>query len=186
MIKQHFRVHKILILIFLTYTAITAQEDKKFSATLSPLHLTAPIVELTGEYAINPKTSAAGILGYGTISEEDILGDEVSIPVLELGAQGRYYLLGNFNHGMPIGLEALWLKVFLPEQEDITVSVNGFGLGPFVGYKWAAQFGLTFDVQVGYQWLFAQAKAKDQNGNELEGSAKDGILLLNLNAGWSF
>lgn len=168
------------------FSPINAQSEKTFSLTISPIHLAFPVVELTGEMAVSPKLGIAGIGGFGSITAENNLGEKKSIPVLELGGQAAYYVVGSFRHGMQVGAEAMWLKVFIPEKEGVSVSTNGLAIGPLLGYKWAARFGLTFLVQGGYQWLFAQAKGTDAAGNEIEASQDSGIPLLNLNAGWSF
>jgi len=152
---------------------------------LSPFHLAAPIFEVTGEYALSPKLGVAGILGYGSITDTGVGNTKVKIPVLEIGTQLNYYLLGTFKHGMQAGGELLWLKFDPPEEQGITASANGFAIGPFLGYKWAPS-GLTIVIQGGYQLLFAQSKEMDSNGQELEGSVDGGIVLLNMNAGWSF
>lgn len=128
----------------------------------------------------------AAIAGYGEIEETGIFSDKVNIPVLELGGQFNYYAIGSFRHGLQVGGERLWIKVSPPEQEGITLAANGTAAGPFVGYKWMARSSFTLFVQAGYQQLFAQAKAKDATGQEVEGSVEDGIVLLNINLGWSF
>lgn len=166
-----------------------AQSERKFSLTMSPIHLAFPVLELTGEYALSPDFGIAAIGGYGSIEVEKSNGISTSkedIPILELGAQAMYYPWGDFNGGMQLGAELLWLKIFIPEEEGVTVSANGVAIGPMVGYKWILGFGLTFDVQGGYQFLFAQAKAKNAAGEELESSVDSGVPLLNLNMGWSF
>jgi hypothetical protein len=166
--------------------AAQAQQDKTFSLTISPFHLAMPVVELTGEYALSQDFGIAGIAGFGQMTAENNLGEEKDIPVLELGGQLDYYAVGSFRHGMQVGAELLWIKISPPENEGVTVSANGIAVGPLLGYKWAARFGLTLMAQLGWEFLFAQAEAQDRNGQEIEGSAEGQTLLLNLNAGWSF
>jgi hypothetical protein len=161
-------------------------QDKTFSLTISPFHLLLPVVELTGEYALSQDFGLAGIAGFGQITQENRLGDELDIPVLELGGQLDYYAVGSFRHGMQVGAELLWLKIYPPKNRGVTVTANGIAVGPLLGYKWAARFGLTFMVQLGYEFLLAQSLAKDQNGQEIEGSTDTHTVLLNMNAGWSF
>lgn len=167
-------------------TAVHAEPERKLSLTISPLHLAMPVFEVTGEYALAPDFGVAAIGGYGSMELEYSDGTSKDIPVLELGAQAMYYAWGDFNGGMQVGAELLWLKVFMPEERGVTVSANGVAVGPMLGYKWVTSFGLSFVVQGGYQFLFAQAKGKDATGREVESSADTGIPLLNLNAGWSF
>ncbi len=158
----------------------------RFSLTVSPLHLVLPIVELTGEYAIMNDLSAALILGGGKItSEASGLVAEETYTAYEVGAQGRYYLLGDFEHGMQVGAEALYLYLDRDGESSITVSGAGLALGPFIGYKIATHIGFTFDAQLGFQYMVARAEATDGT-NTAKGEDSDILPLLNLNVGWSF
>lgn len=177
---------RLFLAIALCLTGAHAQSMQKLSVTISPIHLAFPVAEITAEYALSPRFGLAGIGGFGSMSAEDNLGEDVTFPLMELGGQANYYLFGSFRHGMQVGAELLWIKIFPPEDEGVTVDVNGFAIGPMVGYKWAARFGLTFMVQAGYEFLFAQAKAENAAGEQAEGSSEGGVPLLNLNAGWSF
>lgn len=186
MIPKRFRF---LLISFACLTAAQAQTERTFSLTFSPVHLAFPVFEFTGEYAVSPKFGLAGIGGYGSMELEKTDGTTITkedAPVLELGAQAIYYPWGDFNGGLQVGAELLWLKIFLPTEENIEATANGVAVGPMAGYKWVTSFGLTFVVQGGYQFLFAQAQAKDDTGTEAEASVETGIPLINLNAGWSF
>ena len=178
----------ILILAALGSAAVQAQAqaDKIFSLTISPVHLILPIVEFTGEYALSRDFGIAAIGGYGSIQVKNSASKDIKLPVLELGAQAAYYALGSFRHGMQVGGELLWIKVSPPKDEGVTVAANGVAVGPFLGYKFISSFGLTVFVQGGYEFLFAQAKATDATGKEIEASADGGLPLLNINLGWSF
>jgi hypothetical protein len=185
-----FKECRLLIVCAFCLTAAQAQSDKLFSLTISPIHLVLPVVELTGEYAVTPDFGISAIAGYGGISIEETSSNSaatrtVNIPVLELGGQLNYYAVGNFRHGMQLGGELLWVKLSIPKDEEVSGTANGVEVGPLIGYKWAASFGLTFLVQAGYEFVFFQAKTTDINGNEVESSADSGIPLLNLNIGWS-
>ena len=186
MIPKRFRF---LLISFACLTAAHAQTERKFSLTNSPIHLALPIFEFTGEYAVAPKFGVAAIGGYGGMELEKSDGFTVTketIPVLELGAQAMYYPWGDFNGGMQVGAELLWIKLFIPEDEGVVVTANGVAVGPMLGYKWVMSFGLTFVVQGGYQFMFAQAKGVDNTGAEMESNVDAGIPLINLNMGWSF
>lgn len=104
------------------------------------------------------------------------------LTVWEAGAQLRWYALGSFRHGLQLGAELLYVHAsgdLLLSDDEATAS--GAALGPFVGYKYAANFGLTVDVQAGAQYL---AVAGD---DEMDEDADSGVIpLLNLNVGWSF
>jgi hypothetical protein len=166
--------------------AARAQPEKTFSLTVSPFHLVLPALEATGEYALSPDFGIAGIAGFGQITQENSFGEEVDIPLLEIGGQLDYYAVGSFRHGMQVGAEVLWIKIYPPKDRGVTVAANGLAVGPLLGYKWAARFGLTFMVQTGYEFLFAKAKATDSSGQEIDSSADTGVLLFNANMGWSF
>lgn len=173
-----------------------ADDGHQIALTISPFHLFSPIVEVQGEYKLAQQIGVSGIVGYGNTKAGD-----TDLPVFELGAQGRYYLLGDFNHGLHIGAEMLYVYVNGDDlEEGISVDGNGLAIGPFLGYKVAADFGLTFEIQAGYQALFlkAEAEAKDNqrlstvgqsvqsDGNKATAEDEKGIPLLNINLGWSF
>lgn len=80
-------------------------QGKFISVTISPLHLLTPVVEVTGEFAPLRKIGVAGILGVGSIAVEDAFGEQSSFTVFEVGAQGNYYVIGDFDHGMQLGLK---------------------------------------------------------------------------------
>lgn len=149
--------------------------DKRVSITLSPIHLITSIVEVTGEGRIADKVGAAGIVGAG--------GSD-GIFALELGASGRYYAVGSFDHGMQVGAEALYVHAAV-SSGGASGSGGGVALGPFLGYKIAARFGLTFEVQGGVQYMFVAATAT--NGVQTASATENKVIpLVNLNLGWSF
>lgn len=158
------------------------------AVTISPLHLILPVVELTGEFKVAPKVGLAAIAGFGSTSAKviDASGDPASFDVslYELGASARLYVLGDFDHGMQLGAEALYVHLS-SDASDIKGTAAGFGLGPFVGYKVSTDGGFTFDSQLGFQYIAASATAES---DEDSASADDSgvVVLLNLNLGWAF
>lgn len=170
-----------------------ADDGHMLSITVSPIHLFMPVVEITGEYRLSPKLGVAGILGGGQYTQETKAGDTViaedTFTVFEAGAQVRYYVFGDFEHGMQIGAELIYMHLAGDNLQDTNVSGSGAGLavGPFIGYKIATDLGFTFDAQLGYEFVAVQAEASDSDTGE-SGSDSDsqGIPLLNLNVGWSF
>jgi hypothetical protein len=163
--------------------AAPPKPHRGFSLTVSPLHLVAPVLELTGEARLADKFGAAVVLGAGQYSAKgaDI---KLTATVLEGGAQARYYVTGDFDGGVQLGAEAL--MVYLTSQtQGIDVKGQGLALGPFVGYKYTASGGFTFDGQVGYQRVVVAAQAESDSSSASD-SASGNILLLNLNVGWSF
>jgi hypothetical protein len=153
------------------------------SLTVSPLHLFLPFFELQGEYAVSRNVGVALIAGIGSVSLTDD-GSETSFFIWELGAKVAGYVVGDFEEGLQVGLEALYLKVSAEAADDFasgSVFGNGFSLSPFIGYKLIADFGLTFEAQLGPAFIFASAESETE-------SASDFAIgpMLNLNLGWSF
>ncbi|MEP6653229.1 MAG: hypothetical protein ABJA82_07710 [Myxococcales bacterium] len=154
------------------------------SVTISPLHLTLPIVELTTEVRVLDKLGLAAVLGAGKVTSEPMGAPKFTADVWEAGVQGRYYVVGDFRHGMQLGGEVIYMHLSADTQ-GVSAFANGFSMGGFVGYKVMADVGFTFDTQLGYQLIGVGAKANDGSTTASQ-SGKEGGLLLNLNVGWSF
>src|SRR5690606_13892868 len=151
------------------------------SITFSPIHLVMPVVEVTGELRLAPTLSAAIIGGAGRLGGDRVNAvDDRSYSVFELGAQVRWYALGDFRSGLQLGAEALYLEV-ATDDDGVSATGEGLALGPFVGYKHTFPIRLTLDAQVGAQALAVRADSGRSSAED-----KDVIVLLNLNAGWSF
>lgn len=160
---------------------------RQLSVTVSPIHLAFPVLEITGELAIQPKLSVAAIAGYGSVKSSSALTSDYS--VLELGAQVRYYLFGDFEHGLQLGAEVLYLHASTSGSSGTTTvkaSGEGLAIGPFVGYKVVSSMGFTFDAQLGAQRVGIGAKASASNGQSASATDSDVQPLLNLNVGWTF
>lgn len=164
----------------------SAAEDVQhsFSLTISPIHLALPMGEVTGEYRVGDKLGLGGILGYGSATIEDSLGQDDTLTLIEVGATLRYYLLGSFIHGLQVGVEVLYLHAG-GDIDGVAAVGEGFGAGPFIGYKIATNVGFTFDAQLGGMYLVAGAEAEDGDSSESASASEVGVL-LNLNVGWSF
>jgi hypothetical protein len=145
-----------------------------FSLTFSPVHLVFPIVEMTAEIRAHDKLGIAVIGGAGRYTDRSA---SISASVYELGGQLRFYPIGDFRHGLQVGVETLYLHLSNP-----AISLGGVGIavGPFLGYKVISDAGFTFDAQLGGQYVAARAT----NGSGESGDTT--IVLLNLNVGWSF
>jgi hypothetical protein len=155
-------------------TLPSSTNEASVSLTMSPLHLVLPIIEVTGEYRVNPKLGVAVILGGGKVTPKN----SPSSSVYEVGASVRYYALGSFRKGIQIGAEVDYLHV---SADGTDVKGAGIAAGPFVGAKWVSSFGLTLDGQIGGQYLKAQASSSTTTA-----SASNAAFLLNLNIGYSF
>ncbi len=157
-----------------------ANEPKRtVSVTFSPFHLVLPIFEVTAEVKVHPKFSVAVIGGGGTVKSGDL-----RIQVYEVGGQLRGYPLGNFDSGMTVALEALYLGA-KASSNGVSAKGAGLSIGPAIGYKHAFDFGLTLDGQLGISYLAARASATDGTTSASGSESRIGPI-LNLNAGWSF
>ncbi len=160
---------------------------RQLSVTISPLHLVIPMLEVTGEYAVQPKLGVALVAGYGTLNQASATVDKVSI--LELGAQARYYLLGDFEHGLQVGAEVLYIAASASGSSGSTTATatgEGVSVGPFVGYKFVSSMGFTFDTQLGAARTGLGAKASASTGETASRSETSVGPLLNINLGWTF
>ena len=156
------------------------------SLTFSPLHLLLPLFELQGEYALSRHVGVALIAGIGSVSTTTSGDSEsgTSFFVWEIGAKVAGYLVGDFEEGLQVGAEALYLNVSAEASDDFSsgsVFGNGFSLSPFIGYKIIADFGLTFEAQLGPAIIFASAESDTESASEVVIGP-----MLNLNLGWSF
>jgi hypothetical protein len=166
--------------------AETTHPRRMVSVTISPLHLTQPILELTGEYRVLDRLGLALVLGAGKITPDQEQGapKPPAIPIWEAGVQARYYVLGDFRHGMQVGGELIYMHASL-DQGNVSVAASGLSVGPFLGYKVMADIGFTFDCQLGYQFMGVGATGSDGQTTASQESSASGVL-LNLNVGWSF
>jgi hypothetical protein len=160
-----------------------AQELPRFAITLSPFHLSLPVLQLTGEYRLGEQMGIAAILGAGEIkgAASGLYEAAPTYTAFEAGAKFHYYAVGNFRHGMQVGGEVLMIHVS-GSNKGISESATGLLVGPFLGYKYTAGFGLTVEAQLGLAREGIGASAS--TGDELTKSGWG--ALLNLNAGWSF
>ena len=156
-------------------------DGHRFYLSISPIHLLAPIVEVTAELRLSDKLGLAAVAGAGRLPlEED--GEEDSVSAFEVGSQLIAYPIGDFNHGLQVGGEIMYLHLASDgETETLSGSAQGLAVGPFVGYKLATDVGFSFNVQAGAQYV--AARGEDDEG-ESYGSAV--VPLVNANLGWSF
>lgn len=72
----------------------------------------------------------------------------------QVGAQARYYVFGDFGHGLAVALDA---QASMLSGEG-AAGRRGLGYGPRVVYKRAWSSGLTVDLQVGMGWVEQRAE----------------------------
>lgn len=155
---------------------VEAQPLPSTSITLSPVHLILPIIEASAEFRLGRKLGVMGILGFGRVDE---------FSAFEIGAQGRFYLLGDFASGLNIALEAMYIGIETMPDVEVRGAAEGLAIGPLIGYKWVSSAGFTVDLQAGAEVMVVNAEAS--SGGSTAMSQSDDILpVLNLNLGWSF
>jgi len=173
-------------LLLLTPIASYADDLRTVSVTISPILLALPVMELTGEIRLADDAGIAGIVGFGSATtEKDPAGDTTTFDVFEGGGQLNYYLLGDFDDGMHVGGEVMYVKVSGGEG-DVSGVADGLGAGPYIGYKTTMDIGFTFVAQLGAQYVMAAAEAEEEGtGDKAKASDSGWTGLLNLNVGWS-
>jgi hypothetical protein len=138
------------------------------SITISPLHLLNPQLHVTGEVRLAPRLSTAAMLGGGNVTEE-----EQTYRIWEIGGQVRYYLLGNFSHGMMFGADVGYVDVN-GQPESAMEMLVGTRAGAFLGYKRILTSGFTAEVQLGPVYVWGTAGASEWQ------------TLHSLKLGWSW
>lgn len=154
-----------------------AHPRRVVSVTFSPIHLILPVVEVTVEGRMGDKIGLGGVLGVGSVAIDNT-DDRAGL--FELGGTFRYYVVGSFRSGVQIGGEFLYVHAN-GTPNGVAATASGVSVGPFVGYKWTADLGFTFDAQLGV----AATGIGAESGTSTESESDIGPL-LNLNAGWSF
>jgi hypothetical protein len=101
----------------------------------------------------------------------------------EGGGQLRRYLVGDFRKGLAVGADVYSFgyiseSMFLSSRDKWNYWTNGRVAGGFLGYKYVADFGFTFDASLGAAHVWAtQSDIPDRSG---------WYPLINLKVGWSF
>ncbi len=158
----------------------TAAVKHEMSITIAPFYLINPIVEGSFEKRMTNKIGLAAIGGIGSTD---------GIFTFNLGGIWKYYLIGSFEHAFQTGVELNYAHASSGNVNgsNISASAGGLEIGPIIGYKYIADYGLTLDLSVGAGFALISARADDNTtsqGASLSYSAL--TLILNLNAGWSF
>lgn len=168
----------------------TPDTSHMLAITFSPVLLLNPVFELTAEYKAMPKLGVALIAGYGSQTLE-MNQKDYKFSLWEIGAQARYYLLGDFNHGMQLGAEVLHVNIPEKTYTDGIYELTAYGtrleLGAFLGYKIATNIGFTFEAQAGVTTIPLMATKPQINSTNAASDDIDTIRpLININLGWSF
>ncbi len=170
-----------------------AEDDgHRFSISAPPFLFLSPLLELTGEFRLTDKMGFAGILGGGLTSElEDVTdpsSERANLMTFRFGGQANFYALGDFDHGLQAGIEVKgeYLRGEVPWVNDVMVTTYGVTPATYLGYKFAASFGLTFMIQLGLGYAIVNAEVEGDDNVQVE-VINDGLTGMGtLNMGWSF
>lgn len=161
------------LLVFLLLTIATfvwspsaAAEEKTAYLSFSPIHLSRPIGELTGEMKLGPNTSAALIMGAGAVGGQ---------AYWKFGHQFLWYPMRNFENGLQLGIETSYAGFAGGLPSNMVVGpVNALTFSPVIGWKWTHASGFTISSQAGASY----APSAD--------AGRRFSALYNFNVGWSF
>jgi hypothetical protein len=143
-----------------------ADPPKTAYLSFSPIHLSRPIGELTGEMKMGPATSLSVIMGAGAVGGQ---------AYWKFGNQVLWYPMRDFENGLQLGLETSYAGFAGGLPSGIVVGpVNAMTFSPVIGWKWTHASGFTMSTQAGASYAPAA-----QNGRQFS-------ALYNFNVGWSF
>ena len=151
------------------------QRPKNWTITFAPVRLINPVLEVDLEYRINDQLSFTVISALGKIELDTVMDRKVS--VYEVGAQVGYYVIGDFERGLMLALEGIYVKL---DTEMTAGERAGVGIGPLFGYKVALRMGFSFLAQAGLSYYAGEGEL--ENNVACDRCAAN----LNLNVGWSF
>jgi hypothetical protein len=152
----------------------------RYSLTFSPLYLAVPMGEVSAEMRVRDKLGVSALAGLGwvTFTSPPL---KTHLIIYELGTQGRYYVLGNFRHGMVLGGEVAYIHLSSPFEDQVQLSSDALSLAPFVGYKYTMKVGFTVEAEVGYDFLLARGTLDSETNR-----ATTSVVLFDVRIGWSF
>jgi hypothetical protein len=149
------------------------------SLTFSPIHLIFPEVYLSYEHKLTEKTSFGLVAGFGEV---------LKMPVFEIGGKFSGYTSGNFGGGYPVGVEVGYVTLSVENMDGTGINGKGsaFYFAPFVAYKYIAEVGFTFDLNVGLQIFSGSATATWPDGGQHTKDVNGAGPTLRALIGWSF
>ena len=162
------------------------------SLTISPFHLALPVVQLTLEIRAHDNLGVALVGGYGATSIQSTttaatgatVTSTTSIALWEVGARANAYVVGNFDDGMIVGAQLLYLGATSGGVSyQGGAAAQGTSIGGYIGYKLATRVGFTFLCAIGAQNVFLSAASNDGNAQASDSKV---LPLLILDVGWSF
>jgi hypothetical protein len=161
------------------------------TASLSLVSAWFAVVEGRVEIRASKRFGVLVLAGAGTVTLSDN-PDPLwpgKVAVQEFGGQLRLYPIGNYDTGLVVGAEALYMRVSVREDEGLLyrASASGLGVGPFVGGKLTLAFGATALAQVGLLAMPVKGHVESLDGTR-SANVKSSIVtpLADLGVGWSF
>ena len=141
-----------------------------------------PIVALSLELRAHPRLGIAvmGLAGDETDTGPYVKSHEV---FYEIGVEPRCYLLGGFR-GLMAGAALHYFRVHMSLIDNYygfeygPYAFAGYTYGPFVGYKYTAHFGFTFEVKAGFEVIERTMSDAGNHPNILP--------ITDAKVGWSF
>lgn len=147
-------------------------DDRVISLTVSPFHAPLPVLELTAEVRISRHVSGALLAGIGRFL--DARGHPHDSR--EIGAQLTYYRAPTFRE-LHVGIESTYVKAS-DTASSTTFTGTAFAVGAFVGWKYIHRWGVTLVAQGGLAMGWVEEHSLETDTRVL--------LIINLQAGWSF
>jgi hypothetical protein len=167
------------------------EPSHRVTASLSLVSAWFAVVQASVEIRATNRFSVGALAGAGTIT----LSDDPDpywpgkVAVQEFGGQLRLYPIGDYDTGLVLGAEALYMRVSVPDDEGLPyrASISGLGAGPFVGGKLTLAFGATALAQVGLLVMTIKGHGESIDGAR-NANVKSGMVtpMADLGLGWSF
>ncbi len=166
-------------------------EKQRFvSVTISPLHyLVFPPFQLALEVRPVAHLGVAVVGAYGSITEKRLdISRYEQFDAYKFGGHVAYYLLSAHPFDGPeLGAAMVYAHVFGPFSDvEVAPGNDGLGIGPFVGYKLIASCGLTFENQIGFEYVTARSHAYALQQGTTKVGGDHFAPLFNVDIGWSF
>lgn len=153
------------------------------SLTFSPLLLLASAFQFTAEFRADPHVGLALVGGYASVTDATTT-TAASVGVTEIGARASFYAFGNFDQGLHVGLQGIYASASGSSSVSTTLVSSGLSFGSFVGYKVAADVGVTFDVGLGVQYVFISSPSVYSASDSTTQTKIEPLGVVDV--GWSF
>lgn len=165
----------VLGFVLLSANVNAGEPPTRVSIVLSPLELVEPVVHVVGEFRVARTHGIGPDVAVGSID---------GAFVWALGGQYAWYCIGDFEHGMQLGASLRYLQSN-ETQAGISSVGRAIAIGPMVGYKYVAPFGLTLGLNGGVMFTSMNAAAEDTFGGRAKATGSGIIPTAALWIGWT-